>query len=120
MLDILNPRSREYFDKTRSKIFKVGKLADIVPKGDKAVEEWAKFKACLDKVDGWYAKTDDKGPFILGQTISWSDLNIASWTLWMKIVFGENSKEWKDIASWNGGRWSKLLADLDKYAQKRD
>ncbi|KAF4617477.1 hypothetical protein D9613_006282 [Agrocybe pediades] len=118
--EILNSKSQGYFSRTRQLAFKVEKIQDLVPKGEKAVEEWGKLQSSLDKVDRWYAKTDDKGPFILGETISWSDLNIASWTIWMKVTFGEDSKEWKDIASWQGGRWSKLLVDLEKYSAKKD
>jgi len=114
---ILNPRSEEYFRRTRELTFKVT-LEDLVPKGEKAVEEWAKFKANLDKFNSWFAKTDDKGPFILGETISWTDLNVASWTIWLKVVWGEDSKEWKDIASWNGGRWNNLLIALEKYSSE--
>ena len=113
---ILNPESEKYFRRTREMTFGV-KMEEITPKGERAVEEWAKFKANLDKVDTWFTKTDDKGPFILGDTISWTDLNVASWTTWWRAVWGEDSEEWKDVASWNGGRWNDLLVALEKYSR---
>ncbi|KAF9536581.1 hypothetical protein CPC08DRAFT_613849, partial [Agrocybe pediades] len=70
---------------------------------------WDKFKAGLGKIDSWYAKNDSKGPFLLGETISWADLVVASYTICLKISWGEDSEQWKDIASWHGGRWNNLL-----------
>jgi len=110
----LNPRSEEYFRRTRAIAFNKP-FDEIIPTGEKAVEDWAAVKAALDKVDGWYAKTDDKGPFILGDTISWADLEIASNKIWMKVIWGEDSSQWKDISTWNGGRWNNLLKALEKY-----
>ncbi|KAF9564189.1 hypothetical protein CPC08DRAFT_272712 [Agrocybe pediades] len=111
----LNPRSEEYFIRTRSLAF--GKpLAEVLPTGEQATTEWAQIKEIMNKVDGWFAKTDDKGPFILGDVISWADFEIAGNKIWMKVIWGEDSEQWKDVASWNGGRWENLLKALEKYS----
>lgn len=108
----LNSRSEEYFRRTREQTF--GKaLEDVVPKGEEGVAQWAKFKDGLGKVDTWYAKSG--GVFLMGGSISWADLDIAAWLIWMKIVWGEESTQWKDIASWQGGRWKNLLGNLKQY-----
>jgi glutathione S-transferase len=108
----LNPPSEAYFRRTREASY--GKtLEDIVPKGDAAVEQWGKFKEGLDKVDAWYAKSG--GPYLLGDTVSWADFSVAGYIVWMRIVWGEDSQEWKDISSWHGGRWKELLNNLKKY-----
>lgn len=106
-----------YIRKTREQLFGMT-FEELTPKGDKAVEEWGKFKNGFDKVDGWFAKTDNIGPYILGDVISWGDIVVASIAIWLKLVFGEESQQWKEIALWHGGRWSSLLKDLDKYTAR--
>ncbi|KAF8810233.1 hypothetical protein BYT27DRAFT_7222021 [Phlegmacium glaucopus] len=110
----LNPRSEEYFRRTREISFGK-KLEDVVPTGNTRTEEWGKFQQGLTKLHSYLVSTDDKGPYMLGETISWSDLLLFSYLYWLKITWGEDSKEWKDIASWNGGRWEAHMNALKKY-----
>jgi len=107
-------RSEDYYRRTREISF--GKtLEDVVPVGNERIEEWAKFREGLNKVDQCFAKTDAKGPFVMGDTISWSDIFVSSYLIWFKIVWGEDSEEWKDVASWNEGRWGNLLRAFGEY-----
>jgi len=110
----LNPVSEEYFRRTRAVWFGK-KLEDILPTGEARTEEWGKLQKGLDKIHSYLALSDEKGPFFLGDTISWSDLYVFSYLYWFKVVWGEDSKEWKDVASWNGGRWEAHLNALKKY-----
>ena len=80
-----------------------------VPVGAEKEEMWAKFREGMNKMDECLTKTDLKGPFVMGDTISWGDFYIAAYLMWLKNVLGEDSEEWKDIASWNEGRWLDLL-----------
>jgi len=108
----LNPPSVAYFRRTREATF--GKtLEDLVPKGDDAVAQWAKLKDGLGKVDAWYAKSG--GPYLLGNTASWADIVVACYFIWMRIIWGEDSQEWKDISSWHEGRWKGLIDNFKKY-----
>ncbi|KAF9484206.1 hypothetical protein BDN70DRAFT_798310 [Pholiota conissans] len=109
----MNRASDAYFRLTREKMFGK-KLEELAPKGDLGVSEWARFKNDLGKVDVWYSKTN--GPYLLGDTISWADIVIAAYLTWFKVVFGKDSQEWKDISSWHGGRWGRLVDNLRKYA----
>ncbi len=61
-------------------------LDDVLPKGDEATIEWAKFQEDLGKVDGWYAKSG--GPFLMGNTASWADFAVAGSLVWMRSVWG--------------------------------
>jgi len=90
-------------------------LEDADPKGQRAVEVMATLKTNLDKVESWYTKSDGRGPFMLGDTVSWADLNVAGWNMFMKVVLGEDSKEWKEIESWNDGRWRNILINLQSF-----
>ncbi|KDR69176.1 hypothetical protein GALMADRAFT_77653 [Galerina marginata CBS 339.88] len=110
----LNPPSAEYFRRTREIEF--GKtMEEVLPKGEKGVAQWAEYKAGLGKVDAWYVKNGGKGPFLLGETPSWADVVVGGWTIWLRIVWGEDSRQWKDIKSWHGGRWNAILDSLKKY-----
>ncbi|KAJ3569567.1 hypothetical protein NP233_g4973 [Leucocoprinus birnbaumii] len=112
---ILNPPAAEYFFRTRSETF--GKPLDqIAPVGDERVAAWAKLKAGFDKLDGWFAKSG--GPYFMGETASFADFIAGSLLQAMRICFGEESEEWKDVVSWNNGRWATLLKDLEKYASE--
>ena len=110
----LNPVSEEYFRRKREISFG-RKMEDIVPTGNARTEEWGKFEKGLASVHSYLVLTDKKGPYILGDTISWGDLVLFSFLYWFKITWGENSREWKDIASWNGGRWEAHIEALKKY-----
>jgi len=111
----LNPRSDEYFRRTRE-IAYGKKLEDVVPTGNTRTEEWKKLGKGLETIQSYLVSTDDKGPYMLGDTISWSDLLLFSFLYWFKIIWGEDSAEWKDVASWNGGRWEAHLNALNKYS----
>jgi len=80
--------------------------------GAERAEQWAKFRDGMSKIDECLAMTDTKGPFVMGDTISWADFFISSFLMYFKSVWGEDSEEWKDIASWNEGRWNNLLHAL--------
>ena len=110
----LNPASEEYFRRTRETSFGQ-KLDDVIPTGNARTEEWGKFEKGMDGIHAYLAMTDEKGPYVLGDTISWGDLVLFSFVYWFKLIWGEDSKEWKDIASWNGGRWEALIDGLKKY-----
>ncbi|KAF9039154.1 hypothetical protein BJ165DRAFT_1352265 [Panaeolus papilionaceus] len=111
----LNPRSKEYFYRTRSERF--GKpLEDTTPTGEEGEKQWAKFKAGLDTINDWYEMTDDGGPFMMGNKLGWSDVFLASQLTWAKVVW-QGEPQWQEISSWNGGRWAKLLEAMKPYSQ---
>jgi len=91
------------------------KLEDVPPTGDEALADWVKIEEGFNKLAEYYAKTDAQGPFILGETVSWADISVVSFKLWMKWTFGEDSEEWKRISAWSGGRWENLVKALEKY-----
>lgn len=111
--DKLNPASQDYYRRSRSE--DIGRpLDEIKPKGEAAVALWGKFKEGLGKVDAWYAKND--GPFLMGDMLSWADFVTGSSLIFLRTVWGTDSKQWKDISSWHGGRWETLLgSSLRQY-----
>ncbi len=106
--DTLNPRSAEYYRSERLESL----LKDVGNPLPKEVY-WAQYRDSLGEVAKWYSKTD--GPFLLGHTVSWGDFVVASAIIWLRVIWGENSQEWKDITLWHGGRIGDLMLALQKY-----
>ncbi|KAF8074134.1 hypothetical protein FPV67DRAFT_788840 [Lyophyllum atratum] len=111
---ILNPASEEYFRRTREQVFGK-KMEDIPPTGSARDEEWAKVKAGFDTVNGWLEKGKANGPYFLGKEPAFVDFVVASFILWFKKIWGADSSQWKDIMSWNEGRWESFMNGLEKY-----
>ncbi|KAJ3561973.1 hypothetical protein NP233_g9861 [Leucocoprinus birnbaumii] len=112
-LDILNPVSAEYFDRTRSAYF--GKpLKEMAPQGDERKEVWKKVEKSFETLDGWLNKS--VGPFFMGNTITFADFTVAAMLQGIKVCMGENSQEWRDVMTWHNGRWKALLESLEPYA----
>ena len=60
-----------------------------------------------------------EGVFLKEREPSWADFVTASWVLTIKLIYGGDyggdSKEWGYIETWDGGRWVKLIKDLEPY-----
>jgi hypothetical protein len=53
----------------------------------------------------------------MGDTISFADFVAGSYLKWMQVSLGKDSEEWKQISSWNEGRWGERVERLEKYGQ---
>ncbi|KAK0501805.1 hypothetical protein EDD18DRAFT_1347874 [Armillaria luteobubalina] len=111
---MLNPVSEEFYRRTREAGMRSeGKrLEDTVPKGEERESEWAKLVEAFGKIDKWYGKGDR---YVMGDVVSYADFTVSAWAMWFRTLFGEDSEEWKDVAKWHGGRWGRLVKDLEKY-----
>ncbi|KAJ7729647.1 hypothetical protein DFH07DRAFT_177799 [Mycena maculata] len=108
--DILRPRSKGYFVRTREESFGK-KLADMTPTGEAHEIAWKELEAGFGRVSSWMK--DDM--FVMGDVVSYADLVVAGEFQWFKKSFGEESDKWKDMLTWQGGRWAKLVNNLQKY-----
>ena len=55
------------------------------------------------------AKTDAGGPFVMGDVVSWVNSFLSASLKYLKKILGEDSEEWKEVASLNEGSWTNLL-----------
>jgi len=108
---VLNSRSQEFYRRTRE-VENGKKLEELAPPGPVREKFWNELKGGLEVIDGWLKKEDG---YVMGETISYADFVVAARFIWMRTVFGEQSSEWKDLATWNGGRWERLLKSLEQY-----
>lgn len=109
---ILNPPSEVFFRATREKTFG-RQMEDVPPRGEERVATWKQVEDNFAKVAQLYEK--EGGPFMMGRTLSYADIVTGSMLVWVKLIFGEDSEEWKLIKGWQSGRWETLLKDMEKY-----
>ncbi|OSC97239.1 glutathione transferase FuA class [Trametes coccinea BRFM310] len=102
----LTPRSEAYFRAAH----------DITDPGPKREEHWNGFKKALQTFAQWL-DADGTGNrlFFLGNKIGYADITHAAFLIWIRIVLGADSKEWKDITTWDGGRWARFMDAFAKY-----
>ena len=108
----LNPYSEKYFRRTREALLG-GKLEEIRPAGPKREQGFKKFKAGLDELSAFMDKNGEGKLFVMGDTISFADFLIGSWLFFFKVMVPD--EEWKELASWNSGRWGKHFEALQTY-----
>ncbi|KAK7058330.1 hypothetical protein VNI00_001961 [Paramarasmius palmivorus] len=108
---IMNPSTEKFFRSTRLATFGVT-MEDMYPKPENHKEQWGKLEKDLASVAGWFKEGDE---FVMGDKISYADMVVAGWLDPVLILWGEDSEEWKTIASWHGGRFGKLVKTLQKY-----
>ncbi|PBK68675.1 hypothetical protein ARMSODRAFT_957707 [Armillaria solidipes] len=74
---------------------------------------WEKALAGFAKLDKWFE--GNEGPFIMGSEPCFADAVLGAFLRHSRANLGKDSKEWKDIVSWNGGKWVKYLESLAPY-----
>ncbi|KII86910.1 hypothetical protein PLICRDRAFT_43593 [Plicaturopsis crispa FD-325 SS-3] len=108
-----HPHSEEYFRRTREARFGM-RLEDVSPPGSaRRAGHMKAMKEGLDMVNGWLEANGPVMPYIMGNTVSYADLTLASWLGWFKTNVPE---EWETVATWHGGRWVACIESLDNYA----
>lgn len=111
----LNPVSAEYFKRTRDQT--MGQPFEAwIPQDENGREKlWKEVQAGLDKIAGWFSASGDTGPFVMGDTLTFADIDLASRFIWVKVVLGAGSDGWKRVAQLNDGRWAQHLQSMEKY-----
>ena len=108
---VLNPRSEDYYRRTREAKFKV-KLDSVADKREMLMaagqEGWTKLASLL-------AKNGPDTSFFYGDTPSYADVIVTAFLLWMKTVLGPDSAEWATIITWDGKYWATLLKNMEKF-----
>ncbi|KAF7972750.1 hypothetical protein HWV62_17114 [Athelia sp. TMB] len=111
----LNPITQVYFRPSREKRYGK-KLEEFSPPGPTRDGHWKNLRDQYGVLAGWLAK-NEKGPFVMGEQISYADITIAGPLIWMRTVFGVESAEWKDVLTWQNGRWASFMKEFERYDQ---
>ncbi len=114
---VLNPRSQEYFRRTREKLFR-RTIEEMEPLGEERVSLLNEIRKGFHNVDRWLLRNG--GPFAHGDEVSFVDFAWGGYMIWLRQVFGENSELWQDIMTWDEDRWGKYMDNLRKYEKPVD
>ncbi|THU87366.1 hypothetical protein K435DRAFT_842574 [Dendrothele bispora CBS 962.96] len=111
----LNERSQEFFRRTRKQ--RLGKtIEELDPQGEKRKEEWKKLEEGLGQIDKWYASGKEDILVMGGEDKAcFADFAFAGFVIWIRILFGKESEEWKDVSGWHSERWGRMIQVLEKY-----
>ncbi|KAG7091609.1 hypothetical protein E1B28_010628 [Marasmius oreades] len=109
---MLHETSVEHYLEARRELFGGRTLAEVDPKGEDRVLEWKKVEKGFGVVNSWL-KPEDR--FVGGEQIIFVDFVLVSVLRWIREIWGEDSSEWRDVSSWNEGRWGNLVKDLEEY-----
>ena len=112
----LNETSQPYFRATREKRF--GKLEELAPVGsDKRKKHWEGVKNTFHTIaELLQGKAEqEKLFFSSGSEVSYLDIRVASNLMWIRAIYGDDSKEWQDVLEWDGGRWGRFMDAFRKY-----
>ncbi|KAL0564382.1 hypothetical protein V5O48_017663 [Marasmius crinis-equi] len=80
---------------------------------EQVLELWNKTKATFDELDASYGENE----FVTGEKPVFADLALAAQLSIVRIMFGEESKEWKVVSGWNKGRVGRLVEKALSYKQ---
>ena len=112
----MNPRSAEYFRRTREAMF--GPLEAMAPAGSEKRAEHLKgcAKAFGETIAGWLGKTPDGKErlfFMGGDTLCYADVTIAGFLKCIQKL--TTPEEWKNVMSWDNGRWARFMEAFKPY-----
>ncbi|KAJ3827161.1 hypothetical protein F5880DRAFT_1475014 [Lentinula raphanica] len=110
-------KSQEYYRRAREALYNV-KVEDWAPRGEVRAKEWKKVEKCLVMFGKYLEATKDEagGGFICGAEPTFADFVIAGILQWCKEGFGAESVDWKDIVTWQDGRWGSFMHSLEKFS----
>ena len=109
----MNERSQVVYRATREAVFG-RKLEEVLTHKD-----WEEAEKAFDVVDQWLRANLQEGEgrdeLVMGDTICFADIVIASALVWLKVTLGSDSKGWARIMSWNEGKWGRIVTRFAKY-----
>lgn len=111
----LAPASIEYIRRKAGDEYmtRISKLS--TPGNSQRETLWAAVRDGFSNVSKILSANGEDSLFFYGNTPSYADFIIVAHVLWMKASLGTESREWKDVEEWDGGRWGKLLRSVEKF-----
>lgn len=100
--------SKPYFVSSREG-FTGRKFEDIKPKGEEGLAAWGKLKQSFTTYNDWFEEEGKGVHYITGDVPVLADFYLGARLYFIRAVFGKDSQEWADIATWDGGRWARYL-----------
>ena len=87
-------------------------------KGDRTdTRDVASHTGGKEKVARWIEADGKERKFFMGDTPCFADFILGAGLEAMKRVLGEDGEEWRRVTQWHGGRWGRLVAALEEFAE---
>ncbi|KAM5534963.1 hypothetical protein V8D89_011336 [Ganoderma adspersum] len=112
---VMRPASAKHFHASREAMY--GSFDELAPKGsEKRAKHWKGLRENYRTIVGWL-ETDGRTDrlFFMGERISFADVSVAGFLWWIRRIFGEESEEWREIVTWDGGRWKRFMDTFARY-----
>ncbi|KAI1793087.1 hypothetical protein LXA43DRAFT_972095 [Ganoderma leucocontextum] len=114
---LLSPDSAAHYTAVRETIMSESLVKELSILGSAAREErWVALESGLGKVAKWIETDGKERKFFMGDKPCFADFFVGAGLESMKRVLGEDGEEWRRVAQWHGGRWGRLVADLEEFA----
>ncbi|KAG7441164.1 uncharacterized protein BT62DRAFT_552801 [Guyanagaster necrorhizus] len=84
-----------------------------MPKGEEREKLLVQAKENFGKMNKWFEGSE--GDFVMGNEPCFADTAICAFLWFTRRMVGEESEEWKDVVSWNDGRWGRYLESFKPY-----
>nr|4LMW_A Chain A, Glutathione transferase [Phanerodontia chrysosporium] len=107
---LLRPRSQEYFRATREQM--LGKKLEEIGSED----DWNALESGLARIkSSLEANGAGKDLLLMGDRVTFADLQLASLFIWLRVSAGEESEDWKRFLSLHEGKWAKFMQQFAAY-----
>jgi len=107
----LPPRSAAHYRAVRERIFKTPLEQQAPP--DKLLVLWKNLRAGLTRISGYIPV---RWRFVEGgESPTFPDFIMAGWLVWLKRLYGQGSKEWQELETWDEGRWGRLMRAFEQW-----
>ena len=109
-------RTRPLIRESRELMFGGKRLEDIAPRGEERKAALRQTEDVFNEIARTIKANGDGSLFLTGDVISFADINIASYLVWIRNTDGENSRDiWQTIMSSGDGHWIKYVEAFRKY-----
>ena len=112
----LNPPSAKFFSEAH---LQRSDWEDVVKEDDGPgkTEAYAKFRECLEQLASVYDKNGKETIFFINDSFSFADCITIAFLKWVRTMVGVDSEEWKILENCAGGRWTKQIAEGEKWME---
>ncbi|KAK0193046.1 hypothetical protein F5146DRAFT_1192448 [Armillaria mellea] len=107
-MQLRNNRTGAYMREKLSGIYSLEAL-----EGEEREKMWKTTRENLGKMNKWFEGSE--GDFVMGKEPCFADTVIGAFLWLIRNMVGRESVEWKDITTWNDGRWGKYLDHFQPY-----
>ena len=97
------------------------KISELCPP-EKRPEQWAAVERGFGALASWFESAGDDrllftggGPNGENGRVSHADTGLAAFLIFLRFCLGKDSEEWRQVESWNGGRWQRVLDYFEKW-----